>query len=113
MERGARLVADDRVELSVRRGRVFAQAPPALAGLIEARGLGVVSVPHRRTAELVLVVDLVRPEQVERMPDPDRCEVAGLFLPRLSLAPFEDSAPYKIRLALGQTARRRKKKRKP
>lgn len=105
IERGARLVADDRVELAVRRGRIIAAAPPALAGLIEARGLGVVAVPRRKVAELVLVVDLVRPDRVERMPDPDRCDIAGLSLPRLSLAPFEATAPIKVRLALAQTAR--------
>jgi serine kinase of HPr protein (carbohydrate metabolism regulator) len=108
IDRGARLVADDRVELSVRRGRLIAGAPPPLAGLIEARGLGVVSVPHCKAAEIVLVVDLVKPERVERMPGsdrgPDRCVLAGLSLPRLSLAPFEATAPVKLRLALAQAA---------
>ncbi len=117
IDRGARLVADDRVELSVRRGRLIAAAPRALAGLIEARGLGVVSVPRRKAAEIVLVVDLVKPERVERMPGsdrgPDRCVLAGLSLPRLRLAPFEATAPIKLRLALERTARRRSRRRKP
>ena len=124
IDRGARLVADDRVELSAGRGRVLAWAPPALAGLIEVRGLGVVSVPHRKAAEIVLVVDLVKPERIERMPGsgrgPERCVLAGRSLPRLRLAPFEASAPVKLRLALAQAAqaartkdRTRRRKRKP
>ena len=117
IDRGARLVADDRVDLSVRRGRLIAAAPSALAGLIEVRGIGVVPVPRRRAAEIVLVADLVDPKQVERMPGsdrgPDRCVLAGLTLPRLKLAPFEATAPIKLRLALAQMARRRKRAHKP
>lgn len=100
IERGARLVADDRVDLSVRRGRVVAAAPRVLAGLIEARGVGIVSAPRRARAEIVLVVDLTKHARVERMPEAERCVVAGVSLPRVRLAPFEASAPVKIRLAL-------------
>ena len=40
IDRGARLVADDRVVLTVEDGAVVAAAPPPLAGLLEVRGLG-------------------------------------------------------------------------
>ena len=120
IDRGARLVADDRVELSLRRGRLIAAAPRPLAGLIEVRGIGVVAVPRRKSAAIALVVDLVKPERVERMPGsdrgPDRCVLAGLSLPRLRLAPFEATATIKLRLALARTkdrARRGRGKRKP
>jgi serine kinase of HPr protein (carbohydrate metabolism regulator) len=113
IDRGARLVADDRVDVSVRRGRAIAAAPRVLAGLIEARGVGVVSVPRRARAEIVLVVDLTGRERVERMPEAGRCVLAGVRLPRIRLAPFEASAPIKIRLALAQITRRRKRKRAP
>jgi serine kinase of HPr protein (carbohydrate metabolism regulator) len=105
IDRGARLVADDRVDLSVRRGRVMAAAPRPLAGLIEARGVGIVAVPRRRSAEIVLVVDLVGRERVDRMPDADRCVLFGRSLPRLRLAPFEASTPVKLRLALARSGR--------
>ncbi len=39
--RFARLVADDRVELTAGHGRLLVRPPPALAGLIEVRGVGV------------------------------------------------------------------------
>ncbi|MSO84748.1 MAG: aldolase [Rhodospirillales bacterium] len=113
IDRGALLVADDRVVLSVRRNRLFAAAPPALAGLIEVRGIGVVAVPRRPAVELVLVVDLARPERVERMPAPGRCVMAGVSLARVGLAPFEATAPIKIGMALARITRHRKRKRKP
>ncbi len=113
IDRGALLVADDRVDLAVRRGRLIAAAPRILAGLIEARGVGIVAAPNRARAEIVLVVDLAARERVERMPEPNRCVVAGVPLPRVRLAPFEASAPVKIRYALAQIAQRRKRKRAP
>ncbi|HSZ10726.1 MAG TPA: hypothetical protein VK759_01030, partial [Rhizomicrobium sp.] len=53
---GAVLVADDRVELSVRGGKLIARAPKTLAGLIELRGIGVVKLPYKREARIALVV---------------------------------------------------------
>lgn len=111
IERGGRLVADDRVDLTLRRGRVVAAAPRALAGLIEARGVGIVAVPRRARAPLALVADLTDRARVERMPAPDRCVLLGVSLPRLRLAPFEASAPVKLRLALAVI--RRKERRRP
>lgn len=52
------LVADDRVVLSRREGRLFAAAPAALGGLIEIRGAGVRRLPFRAETSLDLVVDL-------------------------------------------------------
>ncbi len=67
--RGARLVADDRVMLEVRDGRLLASAPPPLAGLIEARGLGLLRLPHVEAAEIGIVVDLDHAPEA-RMPQP-------------------------------------------
>lgn len=53
------LVADDRIDLSVERGKLVMRAPQAIAGLIELRGRGIVSRPHVKRAEVHLVVDLV------------------------------------------------------
>ena len=46
----------------------------------------------------------IAPEHVERLPDPAEEEVLGVALPLLALAPFEASAPAKLRLALARTA---------
>ncbi len=98
-----RLVADDQVWLEARGdGSLFASAPETIAGKIEVRGLGILELPHREKARLSLVADLVPAEEVPRMP-PDPCEritLAGVALPVVKLAPFELSAPLKLKLAL-------------
>lgn len=76
------LVADDRVDL-VQTGRELSmRAPATLAGLIELRGRGIVTRPHRTLVTLNLVIDLV-PELV-RMLEEDAMvtEIAGTQLPR-------------------------------
>jgi HPr kinase/phosphorylase len=55
---GARLVADDRVELFVRDGVLHATAPATLAGLLEARGLGIVALPYAADSRIMLAVRL-------------------------------------------------------
>ena len=55
---------------------------------------------HREASEAHdLVVDLVAPEAVERLPEPGWTLVRGARVPRIALAPFESSAPAKVRLA--------------
>jgi HPr kinase/phosphorylase len=55
---GAALVADDRVELRARGPALVASAPAALAGLVEARGFGILRVPALAEAPLFCAVDL-------------------------------------------------------
>ncbi len=100
---GARLVADDRTELTRDGDRLIARAPATIAGLIEARGVGILRLPPQRLATaaiVVLIVDLVDPARIERLPEPMREELLGVSLWRIALAPFEVSTPAKIRLAL-------------
>ena len=103
---GARLVADDQTELT-RRGRsVIASAPTMLAGLIEARAIGIVQLGRDQVvarAPVTLLVDLVSPERLERLPEPAHESLLGVELPVVALAPFEASAPAKLILALRQT----------
>ena len=67
--RGAALVADDRVVLERRGGALVARAPATIAGLIEARGVGILRLPALAEAPLVAAVDLDRPAAA-RMPQP-------------------------------------------
>ncbi len=100
------LVADDQVIVERRLtadGVSFleARAPDALAGKLEVRGLGVVSLPARAWAKLVVVVDLVAHAQVERLPDPVPQEtLLGVPLPVYRIAPHEGSAPMKLALTI-------------
>ena len=118
---GARLVADDRTDIAVYTTMigpvVTVGVPVSIAGLLEVRGLGVLTVPFVAAARLVLVIDLVTPGDVPRFPEHEKtsCVPIGTLqtrdvdpavavLPRISLAPFEASSPLKLLLALARTA---------
>ncbi|MFP7569901.1 HPr kinase/phosphorylase [Marivita sp. S2033] len=67
MVRGAVLVADDHVNLDIVQDRVLLHCPDTIAGMIEARGIGILHCEHVPAAELALVVDMDQVE-TERMP---------------------------------------------
>ena len=100
VEAGGRLVADDQTRLTREGDRLVAAAPDAIAGQLEVRGLGILPVPSVGRAPLLLVLDMVPPEQVERFPEPGTCSYLGVAVPLLGLAPFQASAAAKVRLAL-------------
>lgn len=100
MDGGARLVADDQVETQALGGRLRAVAPETLDGLMEVRGVGVVSVPTIASVEVSLVIELMPSEDVPRMPEPSHTEIEGVRLPLFPIAPFEPSAAAKLRLAV-------------
>ena len=57
--RFARLVADDRVGLSIEGGQLFGAPHPLIAGQIEQRGTGILTLPYEGKARLTHVIDLV------------------------------------------------------
>lgn len=90
--RFARLVADDRVELTASHGRLLIRAPAALAGLIEVRGVGVRRLAYEPVAVAGLVIDLGAADG-ERIPAPTAltAEISGIPLPRLPVATGADA----------------------
>ena len=103
----AALVADDRVDLSRSGDRILAEAPAAIRGKLEVRGLGILSVPCTASAEVVLIADITPLDKIERLPDPaPQAELLGVRLPLIHVAPFAASAPVKLLLALAQTLRK-------
>ena len=96
---GARLVADDRVVLEAASGTLFASAPPALAGMIEVRGIGLARVPSLDRVRVAVVIDLAAASEIERLPEPATCQLLGVSLPCVRLEPFAASACAKVRLA--------------
>lgn len=98
LDRGFRLVADDRVVVFVAGDRLYGKAPDALAGLIEVRGLGVVATASPLPfCEIAVILRCVgRPEDVERLPEPRAETVAGISIPVFDLWPREPAAPAKI-----------------
>jgi HPr kinase/phosphorylase len=104
MAAGAELVADDRTDLFVRHGRLYAKSPTPIAGLMEVRGIGILAMPHGGSAKVTLVARLrrsgarlpvhrlYRPPAALRLP-------AKAAPPVISIAPFEASAPAKLAAA--------------
>lgn len=97
----ATLLSDDQVKVWADAGRLLAAPPPRLAGLMEVRGQGILTFPHSASAEVKLVVELVRPDRIERLPDPPlRRTLAGIDLPCLEIAAGEPTSPIRLLLAL-------------
>lgn len=65
------LIADDRVYLKSHNNVLYVSCPDNLHGLIEIRGLGIVTLNYLKEAKLDLVVDLVPQEAFERYPHHD------------------------------------------
>ena len=74
---GAELVADDRVDIRRTGEALMLSAPAAIAGMIEARGVGILRLPARGQAPLALIVDLDAAER-ERLPEGRRRELLGV-----------------------------------
>jgi HPr kinase/phosphorylase len=97
IDRGARLVADDQTLLRRVGNRVIATAPPTIAGLIEIRGIGIVTVEASDAAPLFLIADLIPLGEVERMPERNLETILGVPVPLIALAALEASAAAKLR----------------
>ncbi len=100
IDRGAVLIADDQVLLRAGSRGIVATAPERIYGLVEVRGIGVVSIPAAKFSLVKLVVDLVAHEDVPRLPEPEAIEIVGVSVPRISLHAFDIATPVKIELAL-------------
>ena len=99
---GGTLISDDYTEIHFRDGGAYLNAPVEIAGKIEVRGLGLISLPRAEDIPLALVFDLMPYDQIERAPAADVAVFNGLEVPRRALDPFMASAPAIVRLALRQ-----------
>lgn len=106
--RGWKLVADDQILLRYHDGALLAQAPPALKGMLEVRGLGVLEGFETLDQVTVgLAVACVPRQRVPRLPLPQLWGQAagpaippGGAVPLVALHPFDASAPRKVELGL-------------
>jgi HPr kinase/phosphorylase len=97
--RFARLVGDDRVRIGNRNGRVVATAVSPLEGLIEVRGVGLLTLPYETSVIVRCVVDLE--SEPPRLPEAAALAVSlcGVCLPRIA-ARAEPGLPASILLRL-------------
>ena len=91
IDRGWMLVADDRVRMEAG----WAEAPAALAGLLEVRGLGILRFDRRQQVRLRLVVQL---GEAARLPSKRLHEELGL--PLIQVDPRREAAAQIVELAL-------------
>jgi serine kinase of HPr protein (carbohydrate metabolism regulator) len=101
MDRGFRLVADDRTIIWCSERKLYGRAPKVLHGLIEIRGLDVVEVPAVDFCRIALIArcDIGGPG-VDRIPESSWAEYLGVRVPTIQLPALEASGPVKLHHAL-------------
>lgn len=94
IDRGARLIGDDGVDLVADAGRVIASPVPRTRGLIEVRNVGLLTLPagDRVAVALALLLDRDAPRMIDA---PATRALCGLDLPRIAL--FPDSPVLALR----------------
>jgi HPr kinase/phosphorylase len=106
IDRGAKLVADDRTILYVNQGALHARCPASIRGLLEIRGVGIVKFPSRANVKVTLVVKLGR--EGPRLPQ-QRAFRAPFEktrpVPEIALNAFRPATPAKITAALAAFSR--------
>jgi len=93
----ATLIGDDRVHLEAVAQGLMVRPAPAIAGLIEIRGLGLRRCAFAAEALVGVVVDLAA-EDAERLPQPAalRTVIAGVELPRIPVGSDYASLPLVV-----------------
>lgn len=98
IDQGAILVSDDYCDMRIDGGCLVAKAPSEIAGKIEVRGHGIVDMTYHSSIRIRLVVDLIKKENIDRLPETQACMIENIMIPHLSLDPDTPSAAAKIRL---------------
>jgi serine kinase of HPr protein (carbohydrate metabolism regulator) len=99
LDRGFALVSDDQTIVRRDGTRLLASAPPAIAGKLEIRGLGIVDVETVSDVPVALLVELT--SEIQRLPDDSRERpILGVALPLITIDAMTASAPSKVALAL-------------
>ena len=62
--------------------------------------IGIIRLEAKPSARLIACVDLVRIEQVERMPVPEDVRILGITLPRFAVCAAEPSSVAKVALVV-------------
>lgn len=98
IDRGAELIGDDGIALEPRKGVLWALPAPHTRGLIELRGIGIVTMTTAE-APVALILELGRdaPRFVETV---GRLEIAGARVPHLPFDPHNPAAAIRAEHAL-------------
>lgn len=86
MLHGARLVADDQVELSEQSGMVMGGAPKTLSNILELRGVGIIRVNEIVPRHVVHLAVELGENDPERLPEPATISLLGRAIPLLKVS---------------------------
>ncbi len=92
----ALMVADDQVLVNSTPEGICVKVPKSIAGAIEIRGYGIIQYPNKEQTHVNLVVDMVRDETVERMPEQKFCVLEGSKVPLLEVPERHESQAVRI-----------------
>lgn len=97
MEHQAILVADDRVDLFCKDGKLYGSAPTSLAGKLEIRGVGIENFDFKKSEHIVLCVELCsNRDDISRLPLEETIDFLGVSITKIKLYPFDCSIICKI-----------------
>ena len=98
IDRGAGLVGDDGIELTMRQGHLWASPPPHTAGQVEIRNVGIINLPSAAapvSLRLILADDALR--YVEAAPS---TIISGVRIPTLTFDGRGAAAAIRVEYAL-------------
>ena len=99
LDRGFKLVSDDRTIVRKQDGKLIASAPESIKGKLEVRGVGIVEMESVASAPIALVVELT--SEIQRLPDDGQERlILGAAIPLINVDATTASAPSKVALAL-------------
>lgn len=103
IDRGAMLIGDDGVRVTRAGGQVLASPPPNIAGLLEIRGVGLVTLPTAADVPVALILSLVGEGHAERLPGMlVRRDLLGVGIPVLPFVPGDKAPAVRTEWALRQ-----------
>ena len=96
-EKGAKLVADDRVDVEFCNGKLIGRSPEKLKNLLEIRNIGITNFDALDCVEICLCVELVKDRlTLERLPYDEHEVFLGVKTPKIKLFAFDCSTVCKI-----------------
>jgi serine kinase of HPr protein (carbohydrate metabolism regulator) len=99
LDRGFVLVSDDQTIVKKDGNRLLASSPPAIAGKLEIRGIGIIDVERADNVPVALIVELT--SDIQRLPDDSRERpILGISVPLITIDAMTASAASKVALAL-------------
>ncbi|MDQ3478417.1 MAG: aldolase [Pseudomonadota bacterium] len=99
LDRGFTLVSDDQTIVRRDGDRLIAVAPPAIAGKLEIRGIGIMTMETVNEVPIALLVELS--SDIQRLPDENRERpLLGVAVPLVTIDANSASAASKVALAL-------------